>query len=57
MRYRGVGERLERLDREIKERFDEDNMLERKTTRDHYLSLQLIKRLKSYLLFRKKPQE
>ena len=57
MRYRGVGERLERLDREIKERFDEDNMLEKKTTRDHYLSLQLIKRLKSYLLFRKKPQE
>ena len=57
MRYRGVGERLERLDREVEERFDEDNMLERKTTRDHYLYLQLIKRLKSYLLFRKKPQE
>jgi len=57
MRYRGVGERLERLDREVEERFDEDNMLESKTTRDHYLSLQPIKKLKSYLLFRKKPQE
>ena len=33
MRYRGVGERLERLDREIEEEiFDEDNMLESKTT-------------------------
>jgi len=57
MRYRGVGERLERSDREVEKRFDEDNMLESKMTRDHYLSLQPIKRLKSYLLFRKKPQE
>jgi len=48
----------ERSDREIEEEvFDEDNMLESKTTQDHYLSLWPIKRLKSHLLFREEPQE
>jgi len=37
--------------------FDEDNMLESKITRDHCLSLWPIKRLKSHILFREKPQE
>jgi len=35
--------------------FDEDNMLESKTTQDHHLSLWPIKRLKSHLLFREDP--
>jgi len=52
MRYRVV-KGLERSDREIEEElFDKDNMLESKTTQDHRLSLQPIKRLKSHLLFR-----
>jgi len=50
MRYRGVVEGLERSNREIEEeRFDEDNVLESKTTRDCYLSLRPIKRLESHL--------
>jgi len=55
MRYREVVEGLERSDREVEERFDEDNMLESKTTQDHCLSLWPIKRLKSHLLFREEP--
>jgi len=58
MRYRGVVERLKRSGREIEEEvFDEVNMLESKMTRDHCLSLQPIKRLKSHLLFIEEPQE
>jgi len=58
MRYRGVVGGLERSDREIEEEvFDEDNMLESKTTRDRRLSLWPIKRLKSHLLLREEPQE
>ena len=37
--------------------FDEDNMLENKTTRDRCLSLQSIKRLESYILFIEEPQK
>jgi len=37
--------------------FDEDNALESKITRDHRLSLQSSKRLKSHLLFREEPLE
>jgi len=37
--------------------FDENNMLESKTTRDCHLSLWPIKRLESHILFREKPQE
>ena len=58
IRYREVVEELERSDREIEEKiFDKDNMLESKTTQDHCLSLQPIKRLKSHILFRKEPKE
>ena len=58
MRYRGVVEGLERSDREIEaEVFDEDNVLESKTTQDRCLSLWPIKRLKSHILFREEPQE
>jgi len=58
MKYRGVVEGLERSDREMKEEvFDEDNMLESKTTQDRCLSLQPIKRLESHILFREEPQE
>jgi len=40
MKYRGIVEGLERLDREMKEKvFDEDNVLESKTTQDCWLSL------------------
>jgi len=39
MRYKGVIEGLERSDKEIGERFDEDNVLESKTTQDYCLSL------------------
>ena len=60
MRYRGVVEGLERSgresDREIEEElFDEDNVLESKTTRDRHLSLWPIKRLESHLLLREEP--
>jgi len=45
-------------DREMKEEiFDEDNVLESKMTQDCHLFLQPIKRLKSHILFREKPQE
>jgi len=37
--------------------FDEDNVLESKTTQDCRLSLWPIKRLKSHPLFRKEPLE
>ena len=57
IRYRGVEEGLERLDREVEERINEDNMLKSKTTRDCHLSLWPSKRLKSYLLFREEPLE
>jgi len=58
MRYRGVVGGLERSDREIEEEvFDEDNVLESKTTRDCRLSLWPIKRLESHLLLREEPQE
>ena len=58
MKYRGVVEGLERSEREMKEEvFDEDNMLESKTTQDRCLSLQPIKRLESHILFREEPQE
>jgi len=58
MKYRGVVEGLERLDREMKEEvFDEDNILKSKMTQDHCLSLQPIKRLESHILFREEPQE
>jgi len=49
--------RLEKLEREIKEKFDKDYILESKTTQNCYLFLWSIKRLKSHLLFREKPQE
>jgi len=69
MRYRGVVEGLERSGREVRKRgqeersdreieeelFDKDNVLENKMTRDCCLSLQPIKRLESYLLFREDP--
>ena len=56
IKYRGVVEGLERSDREMKEEvFDEDNMLESKTTRDRRLSLWSIKRLESHLLLREEP--
>ena len=56
MRYRGVVGGLERSDREIEEEvFNEDNVLESKTTRDHRLSLWSIKRLESHLLLREEP--
>jgi len=49
---------LQRSDKEIEEKvFDEDNVLENKTTQDCHLSLWPIKRLKSHLLFREEPQE
>ena len=58
MRYRGVVEGLERSDKEIEEElFDEDNVLESKTTRDRCLFLQPSKRLESYLLFREEHLE
>ena len=58
IRYREVVKGLERSDREIEEKvFDEDNVLENKTTQDHHLSLWPIKRLESHLLFREEPQE
>jgi len=62
MRYRGVVEELERSgresDREIEEElFDEDNVLESKTTRDRHLSLQPSKRLESHPLFREEHLE
>jgi len=37
------------------EMFNENNMLKSKTTQDRRLSLQPIKRLESYILFREKP--
>jgi len=52
-----IMKRLEKLRREVKERFDKDNMLESKMTWDHCLSLWPIKRLKSHLLFREEPQK
>jgi len=55
MRYKEVEEGLERLDKEVEERFDKNNTLESKTTRDCRLSLWPIKRLESYLLFREEP--
>ena len=57
MRYRGVEEGLERSDREVEERIDEDNMLKSKITQDHRFSLLTIKRLESHLLFREELQE
>jgi len=58
MRYRGVVEGLERSEREVEEEvFDEDNMLESKTTRDCRLSLWPSKRLESHSLFREEPPE
>jgi len=39
--------RVRKLEREIEERFDEDNMLKGKMTRDCCLSLQPSKRLES----------
>jgi len=49
---------VERSDREIEEEvFDEDNVLESKTTRDRRLSLQSSKRLESHPLFREEPPE
>jgi len=45
MRYKEVEEGLERLDREVEERFDKNNTLESKTTQDCHLSLWPIKRL------------
>jgi len=57
MRYRGVEEGLERSDREVEERIDEDNMLKSKITQDHCFSLLTIKRLESHLLFREELQE
>jgi len=58
MRYREVVEGLERSDREIEEElFDEDNALKSKMTRDHCLSLQPSKRLKSHSLFREEHPE
>jgi len=49
--------RLEKLGREVEEKFDKNYMLESKITQNCYLSLWFIKRLKSHLLFREKPQE
>jgi len=57
IRYRGVEEGLERSDREVEERIDEDNMLKSKITQDHHFSLLAIKRLESYLLFREELQK
>jgi len=61
MRYRRVVEGLERSGREVREMkeevFDEDNVLESKTTRDHCLSLWPSKRLESHPLFREEPPE
>jgi len=58
MKYRGVVEGLERSDRKIEEEvFDEDNVLESKTTRDCCLFLWPIKRLESHILFKEAPQE
>jgi len=57
MRYRGVGEGLERSDREVEKRFDKDNILKGKMTRDCCLSLWPIKRLEDHLSFREEPQK
>jgi len=48
---------IENSKEKIKERIDEDDVLESKLTWDWSLSLLPIKRLESYLLFRKEPQE
>jgi len=49
---------VERLVRKMKEEvFNENNVLESKTTRDYRLSLWPIKRLKSHPLFREEPPE
>ena len=53
----GIVERLGKLEKEIEERIEEDNMLKSKTTWDHCLSLQPIKRLESHLLCRGEFQE
>jgi len=45
------------LEEEIKERIDEDNVLESRLNQDQHLPLLSIKRLESYLLFREEPQE
>jgi len=42
--------RVRKLGRKIEKRFDEDNVLESKTTQDYRLSLQFDKRLKNCLL-------
>jgi len=55
MRYKGVVKRLKRSNRKIEKRFNEDNMLKRRLTQDQLLSLLLIKRLMSHLLFREDP--
>jgi len=49
--------RVRKLEREVEERFDEANVLESKTTRDHYLFLQPRKRLETCLLSKRGFQE
>jgi len=46
----GKVRRLGKLEKEVEERFDENNALKGKITQDHCLSLWLSKRLESYPL-------
>jgi len=57
MRYKEVVKRLKRSNRKVEKRFDEDDILKRRLTQDQLLSLLLIKRLMSHLLFREDPQK
>jgi len=49
--------RIRKLEKEVEERFNKDNTLKNKIAQDHHFSLQLIRKLKSHLLFRKELQE
>jgi len=46
----GKVRRVEKLEKEVEERFDENNILKGKITQDHCLSLWLSKRLERYPL-------
>jgi len=49
--------RIRKLEKEIEERFNKDNILKSKIARGHHFSLQLIRKLKSHLSFREELQE
>jgi len=52
-----IVEKLEKSEREVREKIDEDSMLKSKITQDYCLFLWPIKRLESHLLCRREFQE